>query len=271
MAYHKFGALSAHFTVCGAGAEIVLLHAGGSSGAQWRKSAACLEDRYRLIMPDFIGFGESDDWPPGKPGPSHDDQAELLASLIAQHCAGPVHMVGHSFGGAVAVRLALANPNLVRRLVLIEPVLTPLLNLAGRPDVFAEYSALANMFIDNGRAGRDEEAWRNFIDYRNGAGTWAGLSDKARARFLGQTKQIVDTYVSNLADPTTLEEIGSMAIPTLVLCGENTTEPDRVVTQILRDELPSCAYKIIPGAEHMSPLTHPEPVAAAIAAHLAVP
>jgi pimeloyl-ACP methyl ester carboxylesterase len=268
MAFHEFGALRVHFTIYGAGPETVLLHAGGSSGAQWRKTAACLEDRYRLIMPDFIGFGDTDGWP-GPDGPSHDDQADLVASLIARQCAGPVHLVGHSFGGAVAVRLALARPKMVRRLVLIEPVLMPLLNLAEQPDIFAQYATLANTFIDNGRAGRDEEAWRNFIDYRNGAGTWAGLSDKARARFLGQTKQIVDTYVSNLADPTTLEDVRSMTIPTLVLCGENTTEPDRAVTQILHRTLPASQYRIIAGAEHMSPLTHPEPVADAIAAHLA--
>lgn len=270
MTSHRFRAISAHFTTCGAGPEIVLLHAGGGSGAQWRKAAAYLEDDYCLTMPDLIGFGATDGWP-GPAGPSHDDQAELVASIIAGHCKGPVHLVGHSFGGAVAVRLALANPDMLRRLVLIEPVLAPLLNLAGRRDVFAEYERLARMFIDKGRAGRDEEAWRGFIDYRNGEGTWAGLSDKARARFLAGTKQIVDTFVSNLADPTTLDDIRSFATPTLVLCGENTTEPDRVVTQILHRELPASDYRIIPGAEHMSPLTHPEPVAAAIKAHLVVP
>ncbi len=267
MATHQFAGITAHFTASGAGPEVVLLHAGGSSGAQRRKVSACLDGHYRLIMPDFIGFGDTGGWP-GPDGPSHDDQADLLASLIAEACAGPVHMVGHSFGGAVAVCLALAKPDLLRRLILIEPVLTPLLNQAGQRDVFAEYSELAQHFIDNGRAGRGEDAWWNFIDYRNGAGTWAGLSERARARFLGGTKQIVDTYVSNLADPTTLADIRSIAIPTLVLCGENTTEPDRAVTQILHRKLPVCDYRIVPGAEHMSPLTHPDPVAAAIRAHL---
>lgn len=267
MTSHRFGALTANFTSHGAGPDLVLLHAGGSSGAQWRKAAAYLEDHYRLIMPDFIGFGGTGAWT-GPAEPSHDDQAAMLASLITEHCDTPVHMVGHSFGGAIAVRLTLAHPDMLRRLVLIEPVLTPLLPLAGRQDVFAEYSQLATMFIEYGRAGRDEDAWRNFIDYRNGTGTWASLSDKARTRFLAGTQQGVDTFVSNLADPTTLDDIRSIAIPTLVLCGENTTEPDRVVTEILRDELPACDYRIIPGAEHMSPLTHPEPVALAIKAHL---
>jgi pimeloyl-ACP methyl ester carboxylesterase len=61
----------------------------------------------------------------------------MLASLIDEQCDAPVHMVGHSFGGAIAVRLALARPEMLRRLVLIEPVLTPLLPLAGRQDANA--------------------------------------------------------------------------------------------------------------------------------------
>jgi pimeloyl-ACP methyl ester carboxylesterase len=267
VAYHSFDGLNAYFTVSGEGPDVVLLHAGGSSGKQWRKAAACLEDAYRLIAPDFMGFGESDNWP-GSSGPSHDDQARLVASLVAQECRKPVHVVGHSFGGAVAVRFALANPEALRRLVLIEPVLTPLLNLAGRQDVFAEYERLARGFIENSRADREEVAWCNFIDYRNGAGSWAGLSETARTRFRAGTKQTADTFESNLVDPTSLEDCRIVASPTLVLCGENTTEPDRVVTEILQRELPDSAYQILAGAEHMSPLTHPEAVAAAIRSHL---
>jgi pimeloyl-ACP methyl ester carboxylesterase len=60
VASHQYGKITAHFTTRGDGPDVVLLHAGGSSGAQWRKAAAYLEDRYRLIMPDFIGFGGTD-------------------------------------------------------------------------------------------------------------------------------------------------------------------------------------------------------------------
>ncbi len=267
MVTHQFDGLNVNFVQCGAGPNVILLHAGGSSGAQWRQSAPYLENDYHLIVPDLIGFGDTDPWS-GPSEPSHDDQARLVASLIAAECNGSVHIVGHSFGGAIAARLALAKPELFRALVLIEPVLTPLLTLAGREDVFAEYNDLATTFIEDGRAGRDEVAWRGFIDYRNGTGTWDGLSEKARTRFLASTQLTVDTFVSNLADPTTLEDVRTIVAPTLILCGEKTTQPDRVVTEILHEELPNSAYQIISKAEHMSPLTHPEPVAEAIMEHL---
>lgn len=263
MASHQFGGLTAHFTQAGAGPDIVLLHAGGSSGAQWRKSAALLERNFRLTMPDFIGFGRSDVWP-GHRDLSHDDQAAMAASIVKSVCETPVCIVGHSYGGAVAVRLALLYPEIVATLVLIEPVLTPLLKLDGKNKIFEEYRDLAETFLSRGRNGDDEAAWQGFIDYRNGAGSWASLPDKAREKFLSGTRQTMDAFISNLGNPTSLEECRSISLPTLVLCGEKTTEPDRVVTEILHREIRNARYRILEGAEHMSPLTHPELLAGII-------
>ena len=47
----------------GRGAPLVLLHAGGSSGKQWIKTAAFLADRFRVIAPDLWGFGLTEAWP----------------------------------------------------------------------------------------------------------------------------------------------------------------------------------------------------------------
>ncbi len=58
-------------------------------------------------------------------------------------------------------------------------------------------------------------------------------------------------------------------MPTLVVCGGGTTAPERRVTEILCDEIPECRYEVIPDAEHMSPLTHPDEVARLIDQQLA--
>ena len=143
----------------GSGAPIVLLHAGGASGKQWAKVGALLEPRFRgrvlghaddavrladvlahqrrVIAPDLWGFGGTEHWS-GEQELTHDDQALLVAGVIEQLCKQPVHLVGHSYGGATAVRLMLRNMALVRTAVLIEPILTPLLRLAGDEDHFRE-------------------------------------------------------------------------------------------------------------------------------------
>lgn len=267
MTDHQYKDMSVHFTTAGSGDTVVMLHSGASSGAQWRKVGKFLEDKFYLLLPDLFGHGKTDPWP----GPSdltHDDNAALVHSVIKAECTSPVHLVGHSFGGACAVRFALAHPHMVRRLVLIEPIVTPLLKLDGQNEIFDEYLNMAETFLGYAKAGEDEAAWLYFIDYRNSPGTWVALSENAKQRFRAGTASVISAFTANLANLTTLEDCRSIAIPTLIICGEKTTEPDRRVTQLLHREIPNSDYAVISGAEHMSPLSHPKEVSAAIAAHL---
>ena len=121
----------------GSGAPVVLLHAGASSGKQWAKTARLLEVRFWVIAPDLWGFGGTERWS-GRQELTHDHQALLVARVIEHLCKEPVHLVGHSYGGATAVRVILQNRELVRTAVLIEPILTPLLRLAGEEKLFRE-------------------------------------------------------------------------------------------------------------------------------------
>jgi pimeloyl-ACP methyl ester carboxylesterase len=86
---------------CGSGAPVVLLHAGAGSGKQWLKTARLLEARFQVIAPDLWGFGGTEKWS-GEHELTHDDQALLVVGVIEHLCKEPVHIVGHSYGGATA-------------------------------------------------------------------------------------------------------------------------------------------------------------------------
>lgn len=251
----------------GAGAPILLLHAGGTSGKQWAKTARLLEARFRVIAPDLWGFGDTESWS-REQELTHDHQARLVAGVIEHLCKEPVHLVGHSYGGATAVRLILRNRTLVRTAVLIEPIVMSLLKLAGEEKLFREYFEMAQSFMGNVAAGNLDEAWRVFLDYRNGPGTWQALPEASKARFRAATESTVAGFRSNLSNPTSIKDLERLSLPILVLCGEHTTVPDRRVTEILRDHILQCRYEVIPGAEHMSPLTHPAFIAEAIERHI---
>jgi pimeloyl-ACP methyl ester carboxylesterase len=106
MPYCQVNGFAAHYIESGKGETLVLLHAGGTSSAHWRKVVPLLQDRFRIIAPDLIGFGETGAWGGGREL-THDDQADLVRGILQFADAGSVHLVGHSYGGAVAVRLAL--------------------------------------------------------------------------------------------------------------------------------------------------------------------
>ncbi len=246
----QYNGVAVHYGDSGDGSPLLLLHSGGSSGAQWRKTSYLLSER-RLLTPDFYGYGRT--------------EVVANAGLLSK----ALDVVAHSYGGAGAVRIVLRNLAHIRSLVLIEPMLAMLLREAGEQKLFAEYETLAHGFLDRVSEGQETEAFRFFIDYRNGLGSWDDMPEKTKARFREQTDATYEAFQSNLANPTTLADIRSISLPVTVICGGKTTAPDRRVTELLRDTLPNVRYSVIPDAEHMSPLTHPADVAAIIKKHLA--
>ncbi len=100
------------------GPSIVLLHGLGASSSFWRPVVRELGGWSRTLVPDLLGFGASI-----RLGTHFhlDDQAAAVVRLIERHGGGPVVLVAHSYGAAVAVTVARDRPDLVRRLVLVAP------------------------------------------------------------------------------------------------------------------------------------------------------
>src|SRR5687767_13757777 len=121
-----FKGLRAVYKTWGSGRPVALLHSGGGSSAQWTKIAESLAPEHLLIAPDLLGFGATEAWPI-RGGLTHDLQADLVVDVVSTVGTIPVDVVGHSYGGGTAVRLAVRYPEHVRSLVLIEPIITGLL------------------------------------------------------------------------------------------------------------------------------------------------
>jgi pimeloyl-ACP methyl ester carboxylesterase len=135
-------ALPIHMTTWGeTGPKVMLVHGGvqgglGGGPATFRGQEALAERGWRLLVPDRPGFGQS----PSR-GP---DDMEADAEWLTAYLDEGTHLIGHSFGGAVALLAAARQPSLVRSLILIEPALVPLLirSKALRSDVAAREAFL---------------------------------------------------------------------------------------------------------------------------------
>lgn len=263
-----FEGLRASYRMWGSGNEtIVLLHSGGSSSAQWEKIAEAFPAGLSIIAPDLIGFGDSEPWPV-RGELTHDLQADLTATVLSKEGKQRAHFVGHSYGGGTAMRLAVRYPAMVRSLVFIEPIISSLLRETNDP-LYDRAIQIGRNFLQSVDNGVPERGWQAFIDSRNGEGTWTRMSDRSRARFLVQSEQTREAFISNSNNTTTLAECGQVSVPTTIVCSELAIPEDRRLTEILRDAISGSDYVTIAKAGHMAPLTHPGAVAENIRRHLA--
>lgn len=100
---------------------VVLIHGASANAREFTSNLIpALRDDFTVLAPDRPGHGYSDR--PGSDGGILAMQARQMAGLISETGRGPVLVIGHSYGGAVALRLALDYPEAVRGLILLAPV-----------------------------------------------------------------------------------------------------------------------------------------------------
>ncbi len=250
--------------VSGQGTPVVFLHSGPGSAADWRGVEERFEAGYRLVAVNGFGKGTTSEWPADEV--AVDQYVELVSGLVRE-LGEPVHLVGHSYGGAVALRMVVRSPRSVRSLTVIEPQAYPFL-ADDDPHLFAEVTEVANAFASAVEEGRVEDAWRGFIDHYNGAGSWRALPEPIQQRMLQTSEVAVRSWAALFTNPITIGDLAGIDVPTLVLQGGQTTAPERRLCEIVADRVPGARHVVIDGASHMLPLTHPSATAGALEAHL---
>ena len=128
----RLSRVSLHLRLAGAGAPVVLLHGWPQTSHEWRKLAPLLAPRYRLVMPDLPGLGDS-----SIPGEGYDKKtiAADLVEMCKQLGLESFHLVGHDWGGPTAFALAAAMPEAVRSLAILDvtiPGIGPDISQGGR-------------------------------------------------------------------------------------------------------------------------------------------
>jgi len=239
---------------------VILLHSSGASGAQWRTLAAQLSARYRVVAPDLYGYGSTGPWP-GNGAFSLAHEAELVLALLDQ-VGAPAHLVGHSYGGAVALHVARAHADRVRSLAVYEPVAFHL--LAER----SEITALAQEVARAVACGDYAAGLASFLDYWSGAGSWDAIPAAKRAAMAARLPKIALEFHAALSEPAHLADFEALAVPTLILQGARSPRPARRICELLARFMPDARLMTLNDAGHMAPLTHADQVNALVAAHL---
>ena len=259
--------LTISYGEAGAGPDLVLLHAAGSTGAQWRGVLGELGNRYHTLTPDLWGHGRTSFWPDPETL-MHDDQANLVKRILDKVGVEKFDLVGHSYGGGTAIRFVLENPEIVRSLVLIEPMVACFLQELSETEALKELEGIQNDFRQLLKEKGPEAAWKGFLDFRNEPGTWDGYEEKTRQNFIRRTPAQLANFNANANNRTTVSEMSLIEQPTLVIRGVDTSLYDMRMSEIVANKIPEAKFLIIEDAGHMSPLTHPERITQEILKHI---
>jgi len=256
-------ALNLFFREAGEGPGVVCLHASASTSGQWSGLMDRLAPTYRVIAPDAYDAGQGPRWWSDRVIGLRDEAALIEPAL--ERAGSPLALVGHSYGAAVALIAALANPGRVAALVLYEPTIFALLD-AEQPapndaDSIRHELARCATALDSRKA---EAACRLFIDFWAGAGTWDAIPEARKPRLIASIRNIRRWGHALFSEPTLLEAFRALNMPVLYMVGEHSPLPARSVARVLAPALPRVEVVELKGVGHMGPITHPEIVNRAI-------
>jgi pimeloyl-ACP methyl ester carboxylesterase len=241
--------------------SVLLFHSSASSSRQWQPLIEQLQPHHRVHAIDLYGHGRRADWPGASPLRVYDDAALALPLLDD----GAVHLVGHSYGGAVAMQLALMAPQAVRSLVVYEPVLASwLIDDDAHSPAAREFLAVG-AFVARALARSELElAARQFVDYWGGAGTWTAMPAERRQAVAQRMPAVGAHFEAVLAQRLPQSDLAALQVPMLMLQGATTRASTRRVAEMLRAVLPQARHETLHGMGHLGPITHAAEVDACI-------
>jgi pimeloyl-ACP methyl ester carboxylesterase len=251
LAYRAFAAAHGF----GDGIPVVLLHATLSASVQLAGLARLLAARGPVLVLDRRGSGESV-VAISRPLDVAVHVADVAALLDAENVAAAI-LVGHSFGGVVALEAATRLPGRVCAAVAWEPPYGPLADAVTRVAFGAVGVATERAYTNGGAAA----AAAAFLDGVAGAGAWAALPDRARAFLSAQgAGAFADALLVGL-DPAGLARITA---PVTVLTGTASEPFYAPIARTVAARIPGARLVTVDGLRHPAPITDPEPVAAAV-------
>ena len=220
------------------------------------------------MAPNLLGYGLTSPWQAGCRQTLADAAKVTLA--LCKTIPGPIRLVGHSWGGAVALETANKPGPRVSHLALYKPMLCGLLHTHGKAETWSEalgiYAAVQRLSDAQDWAAQAEV----FTDYFNGDGTWAATPAERQYVIASQLPPNHHEWDASL-QPTTAQDVGGVTARTLILRCSRTRPVTKEIADVLCQAFPHWQLQEIQDAGHMGPLTHGATVNAKIQFFLALP
>lgn len=247
----------------------ILIHSTGTAPFMWDSIPDELLPEATRIAPSNLGYPPHAPVPRGQPISLAEDVAHLVAQLPKE---GPLDLVGHSYGGLLALELFPILGQRVRSVFLWEPVMFGAL----QKDRTADPQAIATLdtfldetwFLTDQTRGGTEEWLAMFIDFWNRPGSWARLPEMMREHNLQAGWKMFQEVRSVFFSSRTFEAHPLPKVPFTLAMGERSPLGSREIVKALSRRNPHVRVADVAGTGHMGPLTHPQKFHEALAEHV---
>ncbi|MBY6196231.1 alpha/beta fold hydrolase [Vibrio hangzhouensis] len=240
--------LEQYYESYGEGRPIVMIHGSYASTSTWKRMLPLIPAGHRCILINLPGHG-------GTIQPEDFDRAKvetelsILEAIIAKECDEPIHLVGHSYGGVVALALALKKEVKLSRLSLFEPVATWVLELENdRPMMM-----IVNDFLQDYRSlveQNQHEACAKVIDFWSGGSEFAQFPDKVKKMMATLVKDNVRHWDICTTFPDEAFNLVSVTVPTDIVFGSQSNAVAHAIAGHLNNLMPNTRCTEIAGASH---------------------
>lgn len=214
--------------------RVVLIHSALGDSRLWRRQVEALADRHEVLAPDLPGWGT-------EPLP------ELPFSFV-EHVAAflPAALVGNSFGGAIALRTALAYPDRVTRLVLVDSGLPAWDWTEEMRDYFAREEAAIDADDLDAATEVNMEFW---------------VAPEHRDEVRPQQRRALELQTAHEEPEVEWPEmppLSTLEMPVLVVVGEEDKADFQAIAKHLAEEIPGAELVTVPRAGHLAGLDRPD-------------
>lgn len=226
----------------GSGPPVLLLHGGVSDGREWLPLMTDVAADADVIALDAPGCGGSDD---PRPDCSLADLADDVDGVVRALGLGPVHLGGLSFGGGLALQVAISHPQVVRSLLLISAYA----GWAGSlpPEEVTARRAWARTLLTGSRPSDPAELVPGLL----GSPLTPELADLLQQASAGARPGPTASLLEALADADLSAELGAVSCPTVVVHGELDERAPRFVADALHRGIPGSRLVVLRGVGHM--------------------
>ena len=246
---------------------VVCVHSTGMSHLQWRRLARRLSKAgHPVYVPDLLGYGQTGLWRgPGAFTTAYDME---IVERVAESVGGPVHLVGHSYGGRLVMGVAAQRPDLVHTLAAYEPTCFGVLRSLEDGPALRELEEFDpdGRFLDDASGGSPEWVER-FVNYWNGSDGWSQMGEAQQRAFISTGRKMFEEVRETSTETVPHTTYAHLECPALFLSGTESTVAGRACSRLLAQTLTAGKHLEI-DAGHMGPLVAADEVNELLLAHI---